>query len=157
MKNIDGYASVVFFSKTSEITSGKKKIIIINRYRYRAQYRFAVDEEYWNVGNKIFNTYVTINSIKYKLSDLLMETNILLKKGKNGEIVTINNDNILKSNIADNDLYGNVSLLGNYVYVNLAWVDLKLGLYSFVGVNNNENLDILNPELIIGIGETGSL
>jgi len=157
VKNVDGYANIVFFSKISEIFSGKNKILVLGNNRYKVQYRFFFDTEYWDVGNKIYNTDVTIDTKKCKLADLLMDTNILLKKGKKGETVSIAKENILSVNINDTDLHGNVYLREKYIYVSLAWVNLNIGFYSFINFSNNEKINILDPELIIGIGETGPL
>jgi len=157
MKNIYGFSSIVSFLKTSKIFSGKSKILVLGNNRYKVQYRFLIDIENWDIGNKTTNTYITNEDIKYKLSDLLVDTDIVLRKGKKGETVNIDNESIIKVNATDSDLYGNISLNDNYVYVSLAWIELNIGLYTFINFNNNEIIKDLEPELIIGIGETGPL
>ena len=158
MNNIDGFANIIFVSKLSNI-SQKNRIVVLGNDWYKIQYRFVIDKTSWIVGKKIYDTYVIINSIKYKLSDLLIETDIDLKKGKNRESIKINKTSILAVNMANSEVYGNISmsLHEEYIYVTIAWVNLKFGLYSFDNIVNNKTMTNLNPELIIGIGETGRL
>jgi len=153
MKNIDGFSSIVYFSKISDIFPNNKNMLVLGKNRYKVQYRFQIDKQYWNIGDRIENTYVTINSTVYKLAEILMDTTISCKKVIGKDEIKINKEDITKHNTNENDLYGKITVSPNkdYIYITIAWMDLKLGKYSFINIENNNKIILLNPELIIGL------
>ena len=155
MDKIEGFAGIIYASKISDIFN-KNKVLVLGKDIYKFQMRFTVDND-WEVGKKIYDTYVSIDSRKYKLSDLLMNTYFLFEKEKKGEIIKIDNTNILKENINNVALYGNISVYEKHIYVTIAYLPLKFGRYIINNFIIDDKLLTLNPELIIGIGQTGTL
>ena len=153
MKNVFGFSSIIYISKISDIFPDNNRFLILGNNRCKVQYRFQVNDQNWNIGNRISNTYITINSVEFTLSELLMETIITCKKILGKSEIIINREDILKYNTSDSDLYGNIHLSPeeNCIYVTTGWIDLKFGRYSFDAILNNDNIKQLNPELIIGI------
>ena len=152
MKNIFGFSSIIYISQISDIFPSNRNFLILDDNRCKVQYRFQIDKQNWDIGERINNTYVTINSIKYKLSDILIDTKIVLKKTRDNEI-KIDNKDIEKYNTGVGNLYGKIiiSETEGSIYITIGWIDLKFGKYSFIDIVNNDNLIYLNPELIIGI------